>query len=184
PGRRSGCRPGQGEREGQGEGQGQSQRQREGQSEGQGQRNGRLTRLALEPSALLSASEDGYLVYDVEAERLHRLNPAASLVIELCDGSREVDQIRQLLLPLLGDAGWEACRRWIDRAVQDGWLTAVADSSDTPSPSAGALSTLAAALRDRDRVLAAFICQQRAAELSPDDPRMWYRLGELAHIVG
>jgi Flp pilus assembly protein TadD len=39
-------------------------------------------------------------------------------------------------------------------------------------------------LRDRDRILAAFICQQRVTELAPDDPHTWHDLGELAHILG
>ena len=33
-------------------------------------------------------------------------------------------------------------------------------------------------------MLAAFLCQQRAAELDPQNPQRWYQLGELAHIVG
>lgn len=74
---------------------------------------------------------------------------------------------------------------WIDVATRDELLT------DTPAD-AGAesgfgsteLSTLADSLWQRDRFLAAFVCQQRAAELAPDDPGMWIKLGELAHIVG
>ena len=117
--------------------------------------------------------------------RLHRLNPAASLVVELIDGMRDLDQIRDILLPLITAAGWDACRAWIDSAVRDGWLTADFESSRrSPSLSAETLTALATSLRDRDQVLAAFICQQRAAELASWDAQMWYRLGELAHIVG
>jgi predicted TPR repeat methyltransferase len=143
-----------------------------------------MTRLALKPSALLCPSDDGYLVYDVDAGRLHRLNPAASLLIELCDGTRDLDQIRNILHPLLGDAGWDTCRSWLDRAVEDGWLASAVETVDSPPISADALAALAGRLLDRDQVLAAFICQQRAAEISPDDPHIWYGLGELAHIVG
>jgi len=121
----------------------------------------------------------------VDAQRLHRLNPVASLVVELCDGTRDLDQIRNILLPLTGDAGWNACRAWLVGAVHDGWLAADVESlADSPSLSAETLTALATSLRDRDQVLAAFICQQRAAQLAPHDPQIWYRLGELAHIVG
>ena len=145
-----------------------------------------MTRLALKPSALLSPSDDGYLVYDVNARRLHRLNAAARLVIELCDGSRDLDQIRALLLPLVlfNDADWDRCRSWIGRAVRDGWLAPVDSVSPASSLSAAELAALAGTLLDRDEVLAAFICQERAAELAPEDDRVWYDLGELAHIVG
>lgn len=121
----------------------------------------------------------------MDAQRLHRLNAAASLVVELCDGTRDLDQIRDIVLPLMGDAGWDACRAWIDGAVRDGWLAADFDSCrPAPSLSADTLTALATSLRDRDQVVAAFICQQRAAALAPHDAQMWYRLGELAHIVG
>ncbi len=33
-------------------------------------------------------------------------------------------------------------------------------------------------------MLGAYICERRATELQPDEPRYWYALGELAHIVG
>jgi len=39
-------------------------------------------------------------------------------------------------------------------------------------------------LRWSDDVHSAFLLQKYAAELDPDDPNQWYRLGELAHIVG
>jgi len=121
----------------------------------------------------------------VDEGRLHQLNAAASLVVELIDGTRNLDQLRDILLPLITAAGWDACRAWIDSAVRDGWLIAdVEPSRQSPSPSAETLTALAGSLRDRDQVLAAFICQRRAAELAPSDAQMWYRLGELAHIVG
>jgi len=86
----------------------------------------------------------------------------------------------------VSDGGWNACRDWLERALVDGWLCVVADDAHTEAScvSADILATRADRLRDHDRVLAAFICQQRATELDPDDPRKWHDLGELAHIVG
>ena len=140
--------------------------------------------LQLSPSVVLSAAEDGYVAYDVQHDRLYRLNPTAALIVELCDGTRDLEHLRTDLGPLMGDDG----RRWlgwIDTAIQDG-LVSDAPTGRTPAapPDATALSTRADSLQRRDRVLAAFLCQQRAAELAPDDPDVWLRLGELAHIVG
>ena len=143
---------------------------------------GPMARIALKSSALVSPSNDGYLVYDVETERLHHLNPTASLVIELCDGTRDVDAIRDALLPLLDDTGWDPCRVWLEGVLRDGLLVEGANSG--PSISAERLTALATGLWEQDYVLPAFICQQRAAELEPDNARIWYDLGELAYIIG
>jgi PqqD family protein of HPr-rel-A system len=37
--------------------------------------------------------DDGYVVYHQAANRVHYLNPAAALVLELCDGTRTDDEI-------------------------------------------------------------------------------------------
>jgi len=51
------------------------------------------------------------------------------------------------------------------------------------APTADALTKLASELWEGDRVAAAYVCQQHAAQLTPDDPAVWYDLGELAHIM-
>src|SRR3954470_11272604 len=103
-------------------------------------------RLRLSASVLISPSTDGYLLYDTVAARLHRLNPAASLIAELCDGTRDLGALRESLLPLIGDTGWEACRGWIDEARAAGLIVATPEGvDDQPEPSAQALSTMALA---------------------------------------
>lgn len=143
-----------------------------------------MSRVRVRPSVILSAAPDGYLAYDIERARLHHLNPTAALVVELCEKERDLDALRAAVVPLVGDSGWSACRAWIDEAIGDGLLEADANSESAPVLSAEELSAIAVALRDDERVLAAFVCQAHAAELAPDDSQMWYRLGELAHIVG
>ncbi len=141
--------------------------------------------LLVKPSALVAPVGDGYVVYDVEEDQLHHLNPSAALIVELCDGSRHLDQIRAALLPLLGESGWEDCVRWIDEAERTGLLVSGPPAGlGGAEVSANRLVELADRLRSDDRVLAAFVCQTHAAELAPDEPLMWCRLGELAHIVG
>ena len=140
--------------------------------------------LQLGPSVLLSPATDGYVAYEVRTDRLYRLNPTAALIVELCDGTRDRERLRHDLAPLVGD-DWPSCLRWIDTARRDRLLTdALPDTAEAAPPDATELSTRADGLQRRDRVLAAFLCQQRAAELAPDNPGMWLRLGELAHIVG
>ena len=139
--------------------------------------------LRLSPTVLLSPFDDGYIAYDIRCDRLYRLNPTAALIVELCDGTRDRPQLQADLEPLVGEC--QPWLDWVDTATRDRLLTdARPDGIVGASPDAAALSTRADSLQRRDRVLAAFLCQQRAAELAPDDPDAWLRLGELAHIVG
>ena len=140
--------------------------------------------LRLNSSVLLSAAADGYVAYDVRLDRLYRLNPTAALIVELCDGTRDLTRLQTDLEPLIGD-DWQRCVGWIDTATRDELLTDAPPGPGAISAlDAAELSTLADTLWHRDRVLAAFVCQQRAVDLAPDDPDMWVKLGELAHIVG
>jgi hypothetical protein len=81
------------------------------------------SRPCLNPSLVLTALDDEYLAFHPDNERLHRLNPGAALAIEMCDGTRDLDDIRDALLPLLGGSGWRTCHRWIETARRDGLLT-------------------------------------------------------------
>jgi predicted TPR repeat methyltransferase len=143
-----------------------------------------MSRLALNPSVLLATSSDSYLIYDVDSNRLQRLNPTAALIVELCDGTRTREQVLATVEPLLAADGADSCPAWLDQAVAQGLLQDGARSSTKPPLSAADLYEMATELRHHDRVLAAFICQQRATDLAPEDPQQWYALAELSHIVG
>ena len=68
---------------------------------------------------MLSPVEGGYVAYDPARDRLHRLNPIAALLAELCDGSRMSEAIRELAGPVPeGQAG--EIDRWIDDGVKAG----------------------------------------------------------------
>ena len=143
-----------------------------------------MSHLFVNPSVVLAASSDGYLAYDVDSNRLHRLNPTAALIVELCDGTRSRKQILDTVEPLLEANGAAPCAGLAGPSrgprsapgQRPGFDEGALDSAD--------LHKLATQLRYEDRVLAAFICQQRATELAPKDPQQWYTLAELAHIVG
>lgn len=140
--------------------------------------------LRLSPAVVLSTSEDGYLAYDVQRDRLYRLNATAALVVELCDGTRDLTKLRSDLEPFVG-TDWSRWASWIITAVRNRLLAATSSGPRAQEElDVNELTTLVADLWQRNRILAAFVCQKRASELVPDDPTVWVKLGELAHIIG
>lgn len=41
--------------------------------------------------------EDGFVIYQPERDRVHYLNPTATLILELCDGTLTAEQIAELV---------------------------------------------------------------------------------------
>ncbi len=144
---------------------------------------------AVNPSILLSSVADGMIAYDPVADRLHRLNPTAALIVEYCDGRRRVDEIAAATAPFLPEQSDAAVSQWIEEAIHAGLLLDNAAASTDNNAASCALSAdelaeLADRLREHGKVQTALLCQQRAAELAPDDTDKLRMLGELAHIVG
>jgi predicted TPR repeat methyltransferase len=141
-------------------------------------------RILRNPLVALAPAEDGYLAYDIETSRLHRLNTAATLIIELSDGTRTAADVCLQLAPLL-DSTPEGCTPWIEAARSGGLLKSVTAGVPLPAaPSPREFASLARRLRGDGQVLAAFVCQHYATYLLSDDPDQWHALGELAHILG
>jgi len=139
----------------------------------------------LNPALLISPVESGYVAYDPVSDQLHELNPLAALIAELCDGTRTVDEIRELVGPLLPEGQAGEIDRWIEEAAKAGVLTFDGGSSGGQRElSADELAKLASRLEDHGKTRTAFLCQRRAAELAPDQPKKWYDLGELAYALG
>lgn len=42
-------------------------------------------------------AEDGLVVFDPRTDTVHHLNPTAAVIFDLCDGSRDAEQIAVLL---------------------------------------------------------------------------------------
>ena len=139
-------------------------------------------RLSLKPSVVVSPCDDGALAYDIESGQLHRLNPLAALIVELTSAQRSQEDILAEVAPLLGASAAVGCEAWIAQAIAEGLL--IDATVATAPPSADELRRISTELRRTDQVLAAFLCQQQAVEIDSSDPQQWYRLGELAHIVG
>lgn len=141
---------------------------------------------ALNPSVRLSPVENGYLAYDPAADRLHELNPVAALIVELCDGTRTTEEVRELVKPFLPEGAAEVeVDRWINEGLQVGLFTSGnGNSAARQELSAEELTKLAKRLRDKGKIQTAYLCQRRVTDLTPRDAHAWSELGELAHILG
>jgi predicted TPR repeat methyltransferase len=147
----------------------------------------RMVKPLLNPNVFVSGVADGVVAYDSATDQLHNLNALAALILEFCDGVRSVGEIAAAVRPFVPDDRDSIVSQWIDDAIQAGLLIADADAvqnADTHLLSAPELVELANRLREHGKVQTAFICQQRAAELTPDDAQALCVLGELAHILG
>src|SRR5258705_6189713 len=142
-------------------------------------------RLLRNPLVALAPPDDGYLAYDTVGNRLHRLNAAAALILELCDGSRTVATVVSELAQVVADETNAACARWIARAVEDDLLKTFAPGMPDPeAPPADYFASLASRLRSDGHVLAAFVCQHHATLQKTNAAEQWAALAELAHIIG
>ena len=139
----------------------------------------------LNPAVRLSPVENGYLAYDPSADRLHELNPVAALIVELCDGARTPEQIRELVKPVLPEGTGEEVDRWIQEGMQAGLFTlSNGHSAERQELSADELTKLAKRLRDKGNIQTAYRCQLRVTELTPQNSEAWSEAAELAHILG
>ena len=140
---------------------------------------------ALNPAIQLIQTENGYAAYDPTTDKLHELNPTASLIVELCDGNRSVEEICAFLAPMLPEGSAEGVKRWIEEGVAAG-LLAAGRRSGQRAPRAfvrGVAQDLPPAAPPRqggDGIL----CQQQATALAPNNADMWYDLGEMAEMLG
>jgi len=135
------------------------------------------------PKLLLATAEQGYLAYLPSTNRLHRLNSTAALIVELANGERNRTQLLELVTPLLPAEQFGGAE-WLDHALEAGILIESSEPQPPANRTAEQLRHQAASLRRRDQVLAAYVCQQCAVDLAPDEPKLQLKLGELAHIVG
>jgi predicted TPR repeat methyltransferase len=140
---------------------------------------------ALNPAIQLIPTENGYAAFDPTTDRLHELNPTASLIVELCDGSRSVEEVCAYVAPMLPENSAGEVRRWIEEGVASGVLLWGGDAGNAHRElSSEELHKISRRLRHRNKEQIAYICQQKATELAPNNPDMWYDRGELAEMLG
>jgi predicted TPR repeat methyltransferase len=139
----------------------------------------------INPALGLSPVEGGYLAYDPLEDRLHELNATGTLIAELCDGGRSVEEIRALAGPLMPEGQIGEIDRWIGEGVEAGLLVWGDGPSVRPRElSADELTELAEHLRDIDRIETALRCSKRVTELTPEEPGAWFNLGRIAQAAG
>jgi len=139
----------------------------------------------IHPVILLSPVEGGYVAYDPALDRLHQLNPVAALLTELCDGSRSVEEIRDLAGPLMPEGKIGEIERWIGDGIKAGLLVwEGGEAAGGRELSAEELATLTKRLKATGKFQSAYLCGKRTVELAPDDSDAWYELGEVAQCVG
>lgn len=138
----------------------------------------------LKSTVVLCPSDDSYLAYDIDAQRLHRLNPLTALIVEFADGNRDQEELVQEIAPMLDNPNIETCSDWVTQATAEGILIDAQNTSSPPAPTADSLHSLATKLRRENCVLSAFVCQQRALAMAPRDPKKLLQFAELACLVG
>jgi hypothetical protein len=47
------------------------------------------------PDLDITETDDGYIIYEPETDKVHHLNPSAVLILELCDGSSTALEIAE-----------------------------------------------------------------------------------------
>src|SRR6185369_7274805 len=142
-------------------------------------------RILRNPRVALAPSDDGYLAYNTENSQLHRLNAAASIIVELSNGTRSATEVCRDVSPLLGNPDFDTLMQWVRTATSEGLLISIPPGDPIPAPpTPEEFAAAAKELRSDGMVLAAFVCQHYATFMLPDDPLQWHALGELAHIVG
>lgn len=144
-----------------------------------------MPNIAVNSSVLVAPTDEGYVAYDPVADRLHQLNPFASLLLELCNGERGVDDIRAIIAPLMQPEQAGDLDRWVDDGVKAGLLV----WSDGPAEkvrhfSAAELYEFAVKLKRAGNPQPAWLCTKRALELQPDNWDAWYDYGDLCLSVG
>jgi predicted TPR repeat methyltransferase len=144
-----------------------------------------MNRPTWNPTILVAPVDDGYVAYDATSDKLHHLNPIAALLSELCDGSRTVDQLREIVAPILPAESAGEIDRWVNDAAAAGLLQMNAEAQGAlKEMNPDELAALAERLRNGGKIHTAYICQLRAAERAKTDSDKWSFLGDLAHILG
>jgi hypothetical protein len=71
----------------------------------------------------VNEAEDGLVVYDPDRDMVHHLNPSASVIFELCDGTRDVEAIARILAEAYSldapptDDAFAGLRELVDRGL-------------------------------------------------------------------
>ena len=144
-----------------------------------------LTRPHVNPAIRFFADGAGYLAYNSETDSLHELNAVASLIFELCDGSRTTDEILALASSALPVNS--ALQHFFSEDHLSGLLVSAASDAVPVAPrefTAEELSTLVEHLCETGQPDAALRCAKKLTQVAGADPATWHTLGRIARLAG
>lgn len=78
------------------------------------------------PLLLVSEGPHGYIVTDQRSHRVHHLNPASTLLFELCDGSNTLDDIASVMSAVIDGNAW---RRGLEELTALGLVIVAPESN-------------------------------------------------------
>jgi predicted TPR repeat methyltransferase len=138
----------------------------------------------LHPAYIVSPAENGYAVYYPGADVLHTLNPTASLLLELCDGTRSIEEIGALVAPILPKDEAGTAAQWIEGALKSGLLVRQGKELEgLRAFTSQELFAIVKQLKNRGLSRAAYLCAQRVVEQEPENWDAWYEYGDLCQYV-
>jgi predicted TPR repeat methyltransferase len=139
----------------------------------------------IKPSILVAPVEEGYVAYDPASDTLHQLNPFASLLAELCDGTRGVEEIRAMVAPLMQQDDAVEVDRWVEAGLKSGLLVwSDTEGAGLKQFSPSELYEFAVRLKAAGNPQPAYLCTKRALEVAPDHWDAWYDFADLCLAVG
>ena len=144
-----------------------------------------MTKPHVNPAIRFFADDAGYFAYNSETDSLHELNAVASLIFELCDGSRTMGEIQALALPALPFGHHVEIDRFLADSLASGLLIPASASPTAPREfSAEELSTLVEHLCETGQPDAALRCAKKLTQVAGADPATWHTLGRIARLAG
>lgn len=136
------------------------------------------------PAYIIAPAENGYVAYYPGAEVIHTLNPTASLLLELCDGTRSIEEIGALVAPILPEGDSGVAKEWLESALKSGLLVLKGHESEGLRPfTSQELFDIVKKLRNRGLSRGAYLCTQRLVEQEPENWDAWYEYGDLCLYV-
>jgi predicted TPR repeat methyltransferase len=141
----------------------------------------------LNPFILLAPDGEGFVAYDPAADLLHTLNPVAALLADLCDGSRGVRELEEMVAPLLPQNAGPAVAGWLRQAAASGLLVEQAPHYSARERARMELRTAlfcARRLDDRAPAEALYAKAREAVVTDPEDWDSWQAMGKIAQLLG